>query len=325
MATTGDRPDRTESALRDLVERGVITASQAVQVRAALAPAERPVRPGRWWAEVAGYVGGVLLFGGASLLIGAAWDGLTDATRAVMLAALAAAVAVVGVVIGGGPAGVHRLARETSTARRRVVAVLFAVAAGAATGAGAVFADDRPGIAAGIAGLAVALAGYAALPSVPGVLTVAGTSLLLATSAAMDLGEPSPFAMSLIYVFLGLSWILLAVTGVAGPRAAALGVGAGLVLVGGQQPLVQPGAQGWGYAMTFVAAIAFFVLYRWQRDVVLLVAGVIGVAVAAPEAVWDWTDGAAGGALILLVAGAALVGASAAGLGMWRSRPAAPG
>ena len=77
--------------------------------------------------------------------------------------------------------------------------------------------------------------------------------------------------------------------------------------------------------MTFVAAVAFFVLYRWRRDVVLLVAGVIGVAVAAPEAVWDWTDGAAGGALILLVAGAALVGASAAGLGMWRSRPAAPG
>ena len=38
------------------------------------------------------------------------------------------------------------------------------------------------------------------------------------------------------------------------------------------------------------------------------------MALAAPEAVWVWTDGAAGGAVILLVAGAALIGASALSL-----------
>jgi hypothetical protein len=97
-------------------------------------------------------------------------------------------------------------------------------------------------------------------------------------------------------------------------------IGAALVLIGGQQLLGQSGAQGWAYAVTFAAALAFFALYRWLREAVLLVAGVVGVAVAAPEAVWDWTDGAAGGAIVLLVAGAALLAASAAGLGLWRSR-----
>jgi hypothetical protein len=319
MATTYVRPDRTESALRDLVDRGVITTEQAQAVRTAITGGPLPAPRGRWWAEVSGYVGGGLLLGGASLLLGAVWDGLTDPIRAALLAALAAAVAAAGLLIGGGPAGVRRLARAATGARRRVVAVLFAVAAGAATGAGAVFADDRPGTAAGVAGLAVALAGYAALPSVPGLLAVAGTSLLLFTSAAMDLGATSPFAVGLVYLALGAAWTTLAATGIITPRPVGLGVGATLVLIGAQQPLGQPGAQGWTYAMTFVAAVAFFVLYRWLRDVVLLIAGVLGMAVAAPEAVWDWTDGAAGGALVLLVAGAALVAAAAAGLGLWRA------
>ena len=309
---------RTDTALHDLVDRGVLTADQAAEVRSALLPPTPPSRRVRWWAEVAGYLGGVLVFGGASLLVGAMWGDLTDAVRAGLLAAVTAAVAVAGLVIGGGPTGLRHLAHG---ARRRVVAVLFAVAAGTATATGAVYADDRPATAAGAAGLAVALLGYATLPSIPGMLATAGTGLLLATSATIDLGADSPFAIGLVYLGLGLAWIVLGGTGVTTPRGVALGIGATLVLIGGQQPLGQPGAQGWSYAVTFAAAAAFFVLYRWRREVVLLVAGVVGVAIAAPEAVWDWTDGAAGGAIVLLVAGAALLAASAAGLGLWRSTP----
>jgi hypothetical protein len=33
--------------------------------------------------------------------------------------------------------------------------------------------------------------------------------------------------------------------------------------------------------------MACFALYRWRRQAVLLVAGVIGVAIVAPEAVWE--------------------------------------
>jgi hypothetical protein len=91
--------------------------------------------------------------------------------------------------------------------------------------------------------------------------------------------------------------------------------------MGAQQPLADAGVRGWAYGLTFGVAFGCFALYRWQRETVLLVAGVVGVAIAAPEAVWDWTGGAVGGAVILLVAGGALVGASAVGLGLWRARP----
>ena len=64
--------------------------------------------------------------------------------------------------------------------------------------------------------------------------------------------------------------------------------------------------------------------YRWLRSIVLLVAGVLGVTLAVPEAVLDWTNGALGASLILLVAGAVLVAASAVGLRLRRDKPATP-
>jgi hypothetical protein len=71
-----------------------------------------------------------------------------------------------------------------------------------------------------------------------------------------------------------------------------------------------PGA----YGLTGAAALACFLLYRWQRHLVLLVAGVVGATVVVPEAVADLTNGALGGSLILLVAGVVLVVFSAVGL-----------
>jgi hypothetical protein len=65
-------------------------------------------------------------------------------------------------------------------------------------------------------------------------------------------------------------------------------------------------------------AIACLALYRFERSLVLLAAGVIGVTIAVPEAVWDITNGAGGAAAILLIAGAVLLGASGAGLWLRR-------
>jgi acyl carrier protein len=45
---------------------------------------------------------------------------------------------------------------------------------------------------------------------------------------------------------------------------------------------------------------------------------------AAPEAVIDWTNGAVGGSLVLLIAGAVLVTASAVGLRLRQIRPGQP-
>ncbi len=56
---------------------------------------------------------------------------------------------------------------------------------------------------------------------------------------------------------------------------------------------------------------------------ILLLAGVAGISIAVPEAVWDLTDGAGGAATVLLVTGAALLTASAAGIRVRRHRPPA--
>jgi hypothetical protein len=71
--------------------------------------------------------------------------------------------------------------------------------------------------------------------------------------------------------------------------------------------------------------VACFLSHRWQRSIVLLVAGVVGVTIAVPQAVMDWTGGAVRGSVALLLAGAVLVVASAVGLRLRRvnARPIA--
>jgi hypothetical protein len=66
------------------------------------------------------------------------------------------------------------------------------------------------------------------------------------------------------------------------------------------------------------------VLYRWQREVVLLVAGVVGATIAVPEAISDLTNGAVSGSVILLVAGAVLIATSAVGLRLRAAATAHP-
>jgi len=310
-----------DAALRDLVERGVLTTAQSSEVRSALARAgSAESRPGRWWAEVAGYLGGVLTAGGAALLLATAWDQLTDPVRGALLGGVALVLIGAGVVVGRGPRNLYRLATAESPARRRVVGVLFALAAGTAASAAAVLADGHEGVAGGAVGLLVAGGGYAVLRTVPGLLASAVTSLVVVVSTMEELDVVTPMWYGGAYLTVGVGWMVLAAVGVARPRPAGLGVGAVLAIIGAQQLLAEPGAHGWAYALTAGFSLACFALYRWQREMVLLAAGVNGVALAAQEAVWDWTDGAAGGAVILLVAGGALIAASAVGLGLWRAR-----
>ena len=45
----------------------------------------------------------------------------------------------------------------------------------------------------------------------------------------------------------------------------------------------------WTYVITLAVAFACLALYRTERQLVLLLTGVLGVTVAVPEAVWDAT------------------------------------
>ena len=76
-------------------------------------------------------------------------------------------------------------------------------------------------------------------------------------------------------------------------RATAAGIAAALALIGAQFPehafIV--------YSATLVVALVCFGCYLADRMPILLIGGVIGVTIAVPEAVWDWTGGAVSGAL----------------------------
>jgi hypothetical protein len=305
MATTGES---TRAAVRRLVDREVISEEQAAAVLAEIA-AEPASRPGRWWVEAAGYLGGGLLLAGAAALIGVSWAALDTAGRTTVLALVAVLLAGAGVAVGGG----RRVHAGTASVRRRVAGVLLALASGPAAFAAAVATDGRPPALGPAVGLAVAAAGYAWLHSVPGLLVTAALSFLTVATATSDM-TTNPLVMAFALLALAAVWAALAVGGAVGPRALGLGVAAAVGLIGGQQPLGTPDLAPWAYVLTLAVAVACLVGYRWLQAPVLLVAGVIGVTVAVSEAVWDATNGAGGAAVILLVAGAVLLAASAAGL-----------
>ncbi len=324
MTRLQERPEHADVALRGLVDRGVLTAAQVAEVRATLSRADAEHGPTRWWAELAGYIGGVLMLGGGALLLATEWQRLTEALRVAILVLVALALIAAGLIIGRGPHQVRGLQKSGSPTRRRVVGVLFALSSVAAAAAAAVLGDQHAGIAAGAAGLIVAGGGYALLRTTPGLLASAVASVVLVGSAMEELNTTTPFAVGLAYLGLGSVWVILAAVGVVLPRPVGLAVGAVLALVGAQQPLGAPDTRAWAYALTLAVAFGCFILYRWQREIVMLVAGVVGVATVAPEAVWDWTDGAAGGAAILLFTGGSLVAASSIGFGVWRVRIGRP-
>ena len=107
----------------------------------------------------------------------------------------------------------------------------------------------------------------------------------------------------------------MAAAGLIRPKHIGYAIGAAIAVVGAQLELGADERFAWAYSVTFVVAIACFVVYWLERATVLLVFGVIATTIAVPEAVTDWTDDALSGPAILLISGAVLVAASA--LGLW--------
>jgi len=124
-------------------------------------------------------------------------------------------------------------------------------------------------------------------------------------------------------VALGGVWVALSLAGLAVPRRLGLVTGVGFAILGGQLGL-ETAAHGLAYGLTIAAGLAAFALYWWERATVLLVAGVVAVTLAVPEAVVDLTGNSLGGPTVLLVAGAVLVAASALGLRLRGIRSARP-
>lgn len=166
--------------------------------------------------------------------------------------------------------------------------------------------------------LVVAASGYLLVRTVPGLVAVIGFSMAT-TVAGVERFTASTPPIAFALVALGVVWTILTRWRFAQPPALGLGAGAAIALLGGQLPVLAAEQPEWGYALTLGVAAGCLALHRRQRVAVLLIAGVAGVTLAVPEAVWDLTDGAGGGAVVLLVAGAVLLGACAVGLRIHRA------
>jgi hypothetical protein len=310
--------------LRSLVDNGVLLPEQGEAVGTALTRAStRGDGRASWLVEAAGYVGGGLMLGGVTLFVATSWDELTRYSRSALLAAFALLFVAIGVAAAGGPRGIRRLATGDHAARRRIVGVLFGLAAVPAALATAVAVDaPHAGSYAGLVGFAVALAGMLLVPTVAGLVAAAFMSVVAVASFGKEVLHASDLNMGLLLIVVGVAWAVLAVLRLLPSVPVGLSIGTGLGLIGAQVPLFSDASAPWGYGLTFAFAVACFVAYRWQRSAVLLVAGVLGSTLAVPEAVTDWTDGAVGGSMVLLLAGAVLVGASAIGLRIRRATAA---
>ena len=275
----------------------------------------RGANPASVLIEVAGYVGGGLMLGGAGLLIGLNYDRLGRAGTAWALAGYALALALAAVVVAAGPHRIVGLRYDGSPVRRRLVGVLMALASAPAAVAVAVVTEPNQTLWAGLAGLAVALAGYALLPTVPAVLAMA-TMSVVTTAGLVELDTAyRPHLPTLAFVGLGVVWGVVSAAGLIRPKHIGYTIGAALAVVGAQLELGADERFVWAYSVTSAVAVACFVVYWLERATVLLVFGVIATTIAVPEAVTDWTDDALSGPAILLISGAVLVAASA--LGLW--------
>lgn len=325
MNAQGPTPGQ-DKALSTLVERGTLTDDQASAVRAALwaGAARKATNPASVLIEVAGYVGGGLMLGGAALLVGLNWEALGRDGAVLVLVGYALALAVAGILVAGGPHRIIGLRDGSSPVRRRLVGVLLAISAGPAAMAAGISVDRHEGLVGGLVGLAVAVVAYFLLPTIPGVLVTAAMSAI-ATTGLIELQMDDtyqPLVPTLYLVGLGVAWTIATEVGLVKPRHIGLALGTGFAIFGAQMLIGAEGYQPWAYGLTFVAGLGCFLVYWLERATVLLAFGVVAVTIAVPEAVTDWTDDALSGPAILLISGAVLVAASAIGLWLRSARNA---
>lgn len=311
--------DRLHRVVRRAVEDGVLAGDQAREVlrrfSAAGPDAAEAGRRGRL-AEVAGYAGGALVLCAGVLFLGTEWADLGRGARAGFLLGAAALLAVSGaavLVTAGRPRA--QVADDRDSVRRRLVSTTWALGAAALAGGAGVLADQpTPVLGAGVGLLAAGIA-YALVPGAPGHAAAAAAALAL-TGTAVDRVADAPGAgvYALVYVGVGAAWAGLAASRVLRERDLGFGVGAATALVGAQLPVLWDEARGLAYALTALVAVAGYAGYLLVRRWPVLAAGVLATTLVVPEALLDWTDGSVSVAGALLVAGATLLAASAAGL-----------
>lgn len=326
---------RLDAGLARLVAAGTLNQAQADAVRRELAdvpagatPQER--RPA-WLsliAEVGGYVGAAFVFAAIVALTGPSWDNLTQGTQISLLAgpAVLMLVAAAGVAAAAPGRWTASPPAGDGGARWRVVSALVVVAGVLLGSAGVVIADDGSRAelaAAALPALAVGVLGYLACRTSflhIAVATAAVTSVFGVSELLID-NPATATAPGLATLVLGAAWAALAAGGVLAERTLGLVTGGVIAFIGAETMIVDSGdaARAFGYVALFAIAVAGLGGYMIRRQVAVLAVGAAVLAVAVPQVVLDYSEGALSAAGALLISGLSIVGASAVGLRVHRT------
>ncbi|WP_446224620.1 DUF2157 domain-containing protein [Nocardia sp. IBHARD005] len=302
------REHRVDVALERLVASGVISGQQRAAVLRAVDEQERAGRAsgGRVAAEIVAYVGAGLVAAGLGLFVDKAWAQVAQSGRVVLLVVVAGCAMWAAVALAGGCAGVFRRVPIASPGRVRLAAVLLVLAAGASAGAVATafgaHHGDETAIAASIAGLLVAALGYLLVPSLLGMVAVAGFGVVSILSVSSELFDVrSPWEAIALMVF-GALWFGLALARLLVAEWAGYLLGGVIAVIGAQS--VTFGESLWRPGLTALIGVLCFVLYALGRDAVLVLGGAAGIAVAVVQVVADYTAGGPVVACVVLGIGA---------------------
>jgi uncharacterized membrane protein YeaQ/YmgE (transglycosylase-associated protein family) len=240
-----------------------------------------------------------------------------------ILALISVVIAVIAIAVAGGPSTLFWSLRDrdrdrTGSAahlpatRTRLATVLFALTAALVAGTvGSAIEDgntDSGWVYACIAGLIAAVVGYLALPSLVGILACAAFSAAVVSGVITDFAELRDGWPGFGVLLLGVVWGVLTRLGAFGERWAGYLI-AVLFAVFGAQFAGEYDTMVIAYLLTALVAVLCFALYLTERSWVLVLGGAVAIAIAAAEAVWDWTDGSVAAAGTVLILGAVVLGA----------------
>ncbi|PWK87205.1 putative membrane protein DUF2157 [Lentzea atacamensis] len=194
---------RQSQALHDLTTRGVLSADQESAVRDALEETGAPPRVADRVTELAAYVGGGLVLGGAALLLGLSWEDMSRLTRVGVLGAATVLLLVAAVAVGG------RSVRAVTGVRRRVVSTLFSLAVVTAAFTAGTAVSSREFVVGATTGFVVAVAAYLLVPTALACLTLAAAAIATVIAWTTEYAADVPLVVGVALFALGLIGALL--------------------------------------------------------------------------------------------------------------------
>ncbi|MFI0434043.1 MAG: DUF2157 domain-containing protein [Candidatus Nanopelagicales bacterium] len=313
-----------DAALQVWQADGLLTSAQVAQLRDDLAAHDATTEQRRghlagWLVEGLGYLGGALVAVAVGLVVSSYWSNLADGWRAAIL---------VGLCLALGGAGFAVPQRAGAGIRLRSVLWLASTGAAAASAAfilgELVDVSDR-WIEVEVTGLTlVVAAGYWLLLRQPLQLAATLVLTLLTTGTLVGAVGPQPVpgpdemlssAPGFAVWAVALAWFALGVLGrVQPPKELVVALGGAGMILGALMALASSehasGHLGaWLAVATLVGLLAVALL---RRDFVPLVVMAVGTLMIVPQIIAMYFGGGLGAAVVLVIVGAALIGAAVA-------------